>query len=184
MWIHRHGGICERGRGSNSTVRQCTFNTSSVQWGGISKHRNRPLSLGETFHGELGFVSSSTMRGILQVSLLNGKVHSSFCHHFKTKWCALHFAVMCGFGNSGFCDLCGNWKTSTELNLSVQVSRWDTKGQRGYRNLRGWMELGLLVSPSGRKVGWAAWWDIFDRGAMGGKSIQRYVEEKLEVKST
>lgn len=87
--------------GSNSTVWQCTINTGSVQGGRISKHRNKPLSLGETFHGELGFVSGSTMSGILQVSLLNGKVHSSFCHHFKNKWCALHFAVMCGFWNSG-----------------------------------------------------------------------------------
>lgn len=59
--------------------------------GGISKHRSEPLWLGGTFHGALGFVSGSTMRGILQVSLLNGKVHSSFCQHFKNKWCALHF---------------------------------------------------------------------------------------------
>lgn len=41
-----------------------------TQSGEISKHRNKPLSLRETFQGGLGFVSGSTMRGILQGSLL------------------------------------------------------------------------------------------------------------------
>lgn len=45
------------------------------------------------------------------------------------------------------------WKTSIEFNVSVQVSRWGTKGERGYRNLRGWMEVGLLVSQWSRGVG-------------------------------
>lgn len=63
---------------------------------------------------------------------------------------------MCGFWNSGSLRKGLKkeyWKTSIEFNVSVQVSRWGTKGERGYRNLRGWMEVGLLVSQWSRGVG-------------------------------
>lgn len=58
------------GGGAAGTVHQCTFNTSSVQSvGGLASTGAGLYRWGRPFDGELGFVSSLTMRGILQVSL-------------------------------------------------------------------------------------------------------------------
>lgn len=86
-------------RAACTALWQCTFSTGSVQQGRITKCRNNPLSQRETFHRKLAFVSRSTMSGILQVSLLSGKLHSSFCQHLHTQLCVDFGAVAVFRGN-------------------------------------------------------------------------------------
>lgn len=50
----------------------------------------------ETFHGELGFVSNSPMTEYFRFPSSMGMCIPPFVNTSKNKWCALHFAIMCG----------------------------------------------------------------------------------------
>lgn len=125
------------------------------------------------------------MRGILQVSLLNGKVHSLFYHHFKNKWCTLHFAVMCGFWNS-FGDL--RQAKKRELEKKHWIEFVCSGEQVGYKRTA-WLQkaqriAGIRASclAVGYESGLGCFGRYFSPSQQRGESAQRNVEEELEVK--